>query len=120
MAADDDSFVTFVRDQLHALAGLSVRRMFGGYGLYAGERFFGIVHDGRIYFKTDDIARAAYQARGMRPFQPNARQTLANYYELPPDVLEDAGQLLEWARRAVMTANRPARKPAGRRARSRR
>ena len=50
--------------------------MFGGTGLYAGKTFFAIVFAGRLYFKTDESTRTEYEARGMRPFRPSARQTL--------------------------------------------
>jgi len=74
--------------------------MFGGYGLYRGEAFFGIIHKGRLYFKTDETSRTAYRERGMKPFRPNARQMLKTYYEVPIDVMEDAEQLAAWAAQA--------------------
>lgn len=97
----DASFRDFVLDQLSDLDGVSCRAMFGGHGLYLGDAFFGIVFEGQLYLKTDDATRAEYEHRGMRTFRPNARQTLTSYYEVPADVLEDAGQLAEWARRAA-------------------
>ena len=55
MNKTDESFKDFVLDQLQELAGVEARRMFGGCGLYRDEIFFGIVHRGRLYFKTDDF-----------------------------------------------------------------
>ena len=52
MAPKPDWFRDFVLDQLNELPGLTHRAMFGGYGLYCGRVFFGIVHKGRLYFKT--------------------------------------------------------------------
>lgn len=75
--------------------------MFGGHGLYQGEVFFGIIHKGRLYFKTDQASRAAYVQRGMKPFRPNAKQTLKTYYEVPVEIIEDDEQLTTWAGRAV-------------------
>jgi DNA transformation protein len=40
----------------------------------------------------------------MKPFQPTPRQTLKNYYEVPPEVLEDPDQLVTWADDAVHAA----------------
>ena len=40
----------------------------------------------------------------MKPFRPNARQTLKSYYEVPADVVEDRGLLRRWADRARLTA----------------
>lgn len=78
--------------------------MFGGHGLYARDVFFGIVHQGRLYFKTDDASRPDYEECGMEPFQPNDRQTLTRYYEVPADVLENDEQLVAWARAALNAA----------------
>lgn len=42
----NDGFKDFVLDQLADLRGLRCRAMFGGYGLYRGNTFFGIIHKG--------------------------------------------------------------------------
>jgi DNA transformation protein and related proteins len=95
-----DGFRDFVLDQLSELSGLTHRAMFGGYGLYQRETFFGIIYEGRLYFKTDGTTRAAYVTRNMKPFRPNPKQTLKTYYGVPVDVLEDAGELTKWAQQA--------------------
>lgn len=101
MATKHDGFKDFVLDQLADLPGVTCRTMFGGYGLYQGAAFFGIVHKGRLYFKTTDANRAAYVQRGMKPFRPNAKQTLTTYYEVPVEIIEDAEQLATWAGQAA-------------------
>ena len=100
MAPKHDGFRDFVLDQLSELPGLTHRAMFGGYGLYCGRVFFGIVHKGRLYFKTHATTVPRYRERKMRPFRPNATLTLHSYYEVPVDVLEDAGELTVWAQEA--------------------
>jgi len=95
-----DSFVEFILDQLKGLESISCRRMFGGYGLYAGNSFFGIIHDGRLYFKTNDLTRSEYIDKGMEPFRPSDKMTLKNYYEVPSEIMEDPDELLEWANEA--------------------
>ena len=97
----DDSLKDFVLDQLRELRGLEARAMFGGFGLYAGGKIFGIAFKGRLYFKTSEATRAAYVKRGMKPFRPNVKQRLNSYYEVPADVIEDAAQLEAWAREGV-------------------
>ena len=64
----DDSFKEFVLDQLSALPDVRARAMFGAHGLYSGEHFFGILDEGRLFFKTDAQSQADYTARGMGPF----------------------------------------------------
>ena len=102
--ARDDSFADFIIDQLRDLPDIDYRAMFGGHGIYQDEVFFGIVARGRLYFKTNVHSAALYRRRGMKPFRPNAKQTLKNYYEVPVEVLEDRDELAEWARRAIAVA----------------
>jgi len=100
-AMKQDSFKDFVLDQLCNLPGVTCCAMFGGYGIYQGEVFFGIIHQGRLYFKTNDRTRPAYVKKGMKPFRPNAKQTLKTYYEVPVEIIEDSDQLTAWAEQAV-------------------
>lgn len=102
-----DSFKEFVLDQLRPLGRVACRAMFGGYGFYHKDIFFGIVFKGRLYFKTDSRTRSEYLKREMKPFRPNPRQTLKTYYEVPIEIIEDDEELALWARTAV---NCPTRK----------
>jgi len=76
----DASFRDFVLEQLAALDGLRCTRMFGGYGLYGSERFFGIVHNGRLYFKTNPDTLPEYLTCNAAVFRP-IRKT--GFKELP-------------------------------------
>ena len=96
-----DSFKDYIIEQLSNVDNLLCKRMFGGYGLYEGTKFFGIISKGTLYFKTDKISRTAYIDYGMEPFKPNERQTLKNYYEVPADLLEDRVRLLEFAEKSI-------------------
>jgi DNA transformation protein len=96
-----DSFREFVLEQLAALGGVQSRRMFGDWGLYFGDVFFGIIADERLYLKTDEASRTQYVNAGMGPFRPNPKQTLVTYYEVPVDVIEDHDSLADWTRRAI-------------------
>jgi DNA transformation protein len=75
--------------------------MFGGYGLYHDETFFGIIHRGRLYFKVDEATVEDYRKLKMQPFRPNAKQTLRSYYQVPLEIMEDQGYLRQWAVRAA-------------------
>lgn len=97
----NDSFKDFVMEQLGGLADLRCKGMFGGFGLYDGSKFFGIISKGVLYFKTDESSRNAYIEQGMKPFKYSEKQTLKNYYEVPPDVLEDRENILKFAEISV-------------------
>jgi DNA transformation protein and related proteins len=102
----DDSFKEFVLDQLGTLPGVRARAMFGAHGLSQGDHFFGILDEGRLFFKTDGSSQAEYEARGMGPFTyaSRGRVVTMGFHEVPPDVLECAPELVLWARRAVGVA----------------
>ncbi len=101
MATAHDEFKDFVVDQLTDLRGVTCLAMFGGHGLYHKGIFFGIIHRSRLYFKTTPATVAVYKRQGMKPFRPNAKQTLKNYYEVPVGIIEDGEQLVTWAARAL-------------------
>lgn len=106
MRSQNNGFKDFVLDQLADWPGVTCRAMFGGYGLYHERTFFGIIHKGRLYFKTDPSTALYYRTLNMKPFRPNASQTLKNYYEVPADILEDADRLIEYARQASRARSR--------------
>lgn len=97
-------------DQLSALPDLRAKAMFGAYGVYSGEHFFGILDEGRLFFKTDTQSQVDYTARGMGPFTYKMKgktMTMA-YHEVPPDVLEQPSELVVWARKAIqLTVAKP-------------
>jgi DNA transformation protein len=99
----DTSFLDYVLEQLDEARGLKTRAMFGGTGLYMGQSFFGIVHKGSLYMRTDEASRPAYVKAGSRPFNPKGKVELHRYYEVPADILEDSEELLVWAKRATKT-----------------
>jgi len=67
---NDATFRDFVLDQLQRLGEVDYRRMFGSYGLYHDEVFFGILAQGRLYFKTNAVTRVFYVQRVCCRFVP--------------------------------------------------
>jgi DNA transformation protein len=66
-----DDYLHYVLDQLDDVGEVSVRRMFGGYGLYLDGAFFAIISRANVlYFKVDESTCADYEALGMRQFTP--------------------------------------------------
>jgi DNA transformation protein len=102
----DDSFKEFVLDQLSALPDLRAKAMFGAHGIYSGDHFFGILDEGRLFFKTDERSQADYTSRGMGPFTYEMKGKVMSmaYHEVPPEVLEQPQELVVWARRAIALA----------------
>jgi len=104
MARKADTFKDFVLDQLHDLPGLSIRSMFGGYGLYLRGRFFGIIHKGQFYLRVSPQTVMDYTSRGGKPFKPGKKQTLRTYYDVPAEIMENSAELVQWALKSAATA----------------
>lgn len=102
--AQEDSFRAYVLEQLEAIPQVRAQRMFGGHGLYADMLFFGIIHRGRLFFRTSPASRVAYQEAGSEVFRPSARAVLKAYYEVPAAVLEQPREITQWAKEAIAAA----------------
>lgn len=102
----DDEFVEYICDQLMDFELVTYKSMFGGYGLYCGDAFFGIVFAQRVYFKTDDTSRLKYESWESEAFQPNAQQTLKTYYEVPIEIIERSIDLVSWAEEAYLIVSK--------------
>jgi DNA transformation protein len=118
MAVNED-LLKYVLEQLAGLGHVIARRMFGGIGLYHGERIFGLIFGDTLYFKVDDSNRPDYEAHGMGRFRPYADrpQLSMTYYEVPADALEDADECVMWARKSAAIAAAGPKRAARRRQR---
>lgn len=93
-----DEFLAYVLDQLSGLGDVTARKMFGGAGLYRDGKMFGLIADDVAYLKADDSNRDAFVRAGSSPFKPYPdKSSTMSYYEIPPEVLEQPGELIEWA-----------------------
>ena len=91
-------FLEYILDQLSKWGGVSVRRMFGGAGLYRDGKMFGLVANDVTYLKVDDTTKDKYIEAGSSPLKPFPdKPTVLSYYELPGDILEDPEEFIEWA-----------------------
>lgn len=125
MDADD------LRDLFADFGPISVRRMFGGSGLYADGLMFGLEADGVIFLKADAAFAADLAARGSAPFSYDARRpgaepgvgtvrrVIRSFWRLPEDALDESEELAALSRRALAAA-RAAALPAGPKALTRR
>jgi DNA transformation protein and related proteins len=101
-------FVDFVIEQMAPAGRPRVRALFGGYGVYRGDRIFAIIVDDRLYFKADAITRAEFEAKGSRPFTyiARGRPVTMQYFEAPPEVFEEPEAMRHWVNLACGAAAR--------------
>lgn len=104
-----------IRELFVVFGAVSVRRMFGGAGLYADGVMFGLVSDGQIYLKADAATAAAFEREGCGPFEYGTKagkRAVMSYWRLPDRLYDDPDDLAQWAKRALAAAQRkPAAKP---------
>jgi DNA transformation protein and related proteins len=103
-----DNYRAFILEQLaKVLPEVRGRSMFGGVGIYSATMFFALIGDDVLYFKVDDQTRPDFEAKGMQPFRPFGEHgEVMQYYEVPPEVIEDLDALRQWADEAVGVARR--------------
>jgi DNA transformation protein len=88
---------------------VTVRRLFGGAGLYADGVMFAIFSKDVIYLKADDATRAAFEQEGCAPFSYQAKggkRAIMSYWRMPERLYDDPDELAAWAERALAVARR--------------
>lgn len=92
-------------EQLAPAGAVRARKMFGGAGLYLEGVFFGLVAEGRLFFRVDAESRRDYESAGSEPFQPFPdKPSMRTYWEVPERVQADARALKTWTLRALGAA----------------
>jgi DNA transformation protein and related proteins len=106
------SFAEFLQDQLRPLGHVTVRRMFGGAGVYCDGLMFGLVSDDTLYFRVDDGNRGAFEAEGQQPFtyDGKGRRIVLPYWRVPERLFDEPDEMIDWARAALAAARRVAAK----------
>jgi len=97
----------YIRELFAAFGPVTIRRMFGGAGLYVDGRMFGLVDGGIIYLKAKTDTIAAFEREGCQPFgyaTKAGRRVLPSYWRLPDRLYDDPDELAQWARAARATA----------------
>jgi DNA transformation protein len=101
MAVSND-FLEYVLDQFSAWGEVTVRKMFGGAGLYRDGKMFGLVADNVVYLKVDETNRDKFLEAGSAPFKPFPnRPTILSFFEIPPDIFENPEELIEWSEESL-------------------
>jgi DNA transformation protein and related proteins len=94
-----------------AFGPVTVRRLFGGHGIYADGTMFALAHEGLIYLKADPEQAAAFEREGKGPFTYTARnrkRAIMSYWCVPDRLYDDPDELAQWARQSLAIAHRAA------------
>jgi DNA transformation protein len=86
---------------------VTVRRMFGGAGIYAGGTMFALAHDGVIYLKVGPQNAAAFERENLAAFSyttKDGKRGVMSYRRMPDRLYDDPDELAQWARDALVAA----------------
>ena len=100
---------------------VTVKRMFGGAGVYAEGVCFAIEHGGEVFLKIDSLSQPTFAEAGSSPFIYVARgkPMPTSYWRLPASAHDEAEELRRWASLGLEAARRAADGKAKPKARAR-
>jgi DNA transformation protein and related proteins len=103
----------FIRDLFAPFGPVTLKRMFGGAGLYSEGLMFALVFDGAIFLKVDEASIPDFEREGSRPFVYTRAKSAGrvgrhslSYWRLPERLYDDPDELALWAARALAIAQR--------------
>jgi DNA transformation protein len=114
MAFDDPDSI---RELFSSYGTVSVRRMFGGHGVFADGIMFALESDGELYLKADDLTIPKLASENSEPFvyKAKGREIALSYWKLPERLYDEPDEFAGFAREAFGAAQRAAgtkKKPA--------
>jgi DNA transformation protein and related proteins len=98
-----------IRELFSVFGPVTVRRMFGGAGVYADGNMFALVARGVIYLKADEQNAPAFERERLEPFTyetKDGRRGVMSYRRMPDRLYDDPDELAIWARAALAAAGR--------------
>lgn len=107
MAFDDPESI---RELFSQFGSVSVRRMFGGHGVFADGMMFAIEQNGELYLKADDLTIPKLAAENSEPFvyKAKGREIALSYWKLPERLYDEPDDFAAFAREAFGAAERAA------------
>jgi DNA transformation protein len=90
------------------------RRMFGGMGVYTGEKMFAFLLGEDIGFKlSPEHLEEAMQLPGAGPMKPDKdAEPMKEYVKMPRNILDDRDQFMFWLERSAGYARKKAQSAA--------
>jgi DNA transformation protein and related proteins len=101
----------FIRELFAPFGPVTVKRMFGGAGIWSDGLMFALVFDGAIFLKVDEASIPDFEREGSRPFvytraksRGRVGRASLSYWRLPERLYDDPDELAVWAGRALTIA----------------
>lgn len=86
-------------ERVKSIDGITLKRMFGGSGIFHEGKMFGLVDSkGNCFLKATEETREDFLAKGS---EPHSRMP---YYSVPEEMMDNQDQLLYWTNNAITTS----------------
>ena len=107
MPKPPDPFHEFVAELFQPLGPVTIKRMFGGAGVYAHDVMFALLADEQIYLKVDEALQSELEDEGSGPFRfemKDGKVAEMKYFRLPDIAMDDDEEASNWGRKALDVA----------------
>ncbi len=98
-----------VEDLFAALGQVTIKRMFGGKGIYHQDLMVAVEIGGVLRLRTDALTAPAFEAAGAEPWiyhRPGGKPVAWPYWTIPDEALDDPDLMADWAKLAWEAALR--------------
>lgn len=98
-----------LEDLLAPLGGVTIRRMFGGRGVFKDGLMFALLSSrGVFYLKADEATAPAFVAEGCEQWTPEmkGRVMAMPYWRAPERLFDEPDEFADWAKAAYAAARR--------------
>src|SRR5690606_25910902 len=103
---DDDA----IRDLFSGLGRITIKRMFGGKGVYHDGLIIALEVDDEILLKADAFSAPEFEAAGSKQWvyagQIRKGKVAMPYWSIPDSAIDDADEMVDWARKAYAASLR--------------
>ena len=101
-----------IEEMFSALGPVTIKRMFGGKGVYYRGEIIAVEYHGEILLKADELSAPAFQAAGAKRWAYEGKSGKAvnmPYWSIPEDAFDDPEMMAGWVRLAYEAALRSAK-----------
>jgi len=105
---------TEIEDLFSGLGPVSIRRMFGGKGVYHRGLIIAVEVRGELRLKADAVSAPQFEAAGAARWtyvNTSGKSAAMPYWSIPDEALDDPDAMARWARLAYEAALRSTARP---------
>lgn len=97
-----------IEEMFQALGAVSIRRMFGGKGIYFEGRILALEVSGEILLKADVQSAPMFEDAGSRQwtYDGKSKPVKMPYWSIPDAAFDDPDEMAKWVRLADEAARR--------------